>query len=134
MAAVGGALLLSSLSDTARNAEELPRRFGVTALGSIFRWSPQEIEEHELVVWKAPSSGYSEAFEQIRANLQFATANQPGSVYLLTSPGPTEGKSTIICNLAVTFAQLGKRVMVVDGDLRRPTLHRMLGSGIASPA
>lgn len=120
----GGALLLGSLRDTVRNPDELLGRFGVMSLGSIFRWSPQHVDEDELVVWKLPSSGFSESFRQIRANIQFATANQPGKVYLVTSPGPGDGKSTIIGNLAVAFAHSGKKVVLIDGDLRRPGIHR----------
>jgi non-specific protein-tyrosine kinase len=133
MVATGGVLLLGSLTDTVRNVEDLPRRFGFPALGAIFRWSSEEVGDDDLVVWKSPSSGYSESFKQVRANLQFATVNQPGNAYLVTSPGPEEGKSTIICNLAITLAQLGKRVMVVDGDLRRPSVHRLLRTGGREP-
>ena len=122
--AAGGALLLGSLRDTVRNPDDLQARFGVMALGSIFRWSPQHVDNDELVVWKLPSSGFAESFRQIRANIQFATANQPGKVYLVTSPGPGDGKSTIIGNLAVAFAYGGKKVVVIDGDLRRPGVHR----------
>lgn len=122
--ATGTVLLLSTLSDTVRNPEELSRRFGTISLGTIFQWSTQDIEESELVVWKYPSSGYSESFRQARANIQFATANAPSKLLMVTSPGPSEGKRTIICNLAVTLAQTGKTVTIVDGDLRRPSVHR----------
>jgi len=125
MVATGGILLLGSLTDTVRNVEDLPRRFGFPALGVVFKWSSEEVGEDELVVWRSPRSNYSESFKQIRANLQFATVNQPGNAYLVTSPSPEEGKSTIICNLAITLAQLGKRVMVVDADLRRPKVHKL---------
>ena len=121
--AMGGALLLYNLQDTVRNPDEVHERFGVTVLGTVFKWSPQFVEDNELIVWKAPTSGFSESFRQMRANLQFATANKPGQVYMITSPGPEEGKSTIICNLAVALAQSGKRVVIVDGDLRRPSVH-----------
>lgn len=116
--------LLSSLSDTVRNVGDLQRRFGITPLGAIFRWSDQDVPGEELVVWRSPSSGYAESFRQIRANLQFATTNVPGNVVLVTSPGPGDGKSTIIGNMAVALAQTGKKVVVVDGDLRRPNVHR----------
>lgn len=122
--ASGLAYLLSSMNDTVRNVGDLQRRFGVTTLGAIFRWSDQDVDGEELVVWRSPSSGYAESFRQIRANLQFANANNPGNVFIVTSPGPGDGKSTIICNMAVALAQTGKKVVVVDGDLRRPNVHR----------
>ena len=124
--ALGGTLLLEGLGDTVRFPDQLNRRFGATALGTIFKWSSQDIAEESTIVWKAPTSSYAEAFRQIRANLQFATAtfNQPGNVIMVTSPGPGEGKTTILSNLAVALAQTGKRIVAVDGDLRRPSLHR----------
>ncbi|MCI0440081.1 MAG: polysaccharide biosynthesis tyrosine autokinase [Chloroflexi bacterium] len=124
MLATGAAFLLESLGDNVRSPEELNRRFGVTALGTIFRWSSQDADERELVLWKSPTSTYAESFRQIRANLQFATASSPGNVFLLCSPGPGEGKSTITCNIAIALAQMGKRVVVIDGDLRRATIHK----------
>ena len=124
--ATGAALILGSLRDTVRSPEELRRRFGVTGLGTVFKWPLPEVGEEELVVWKAPSSGYAESFKQIRTNLQFAAANHPGKVFVLTSPGPGEGKSTILSNLAITLAQTGQRVTVIDCDLRRPSLHRLM--------
>ena len=133
MVATDAVLLLSSLSDTVRNPEEISRRFGVTPLGAIFKWPSNEVEEQEIIVWKAPLSTYSESFRQIRANLQFATANQPGRVYLVTSPGPGDGKSTIICNLAITLAQTGKQVVILDADLRRPSIHTRFASGAREP-
>ena len=123
--ATSGALLTASLRDTVGNPDELPRRYGVTALGAIFKWSSHDHSKQEPILWAQPSSAYAEAFRQIRANIHFATAKEPGWVFLVTSPGPEEGKSTIISNLAVAFAQIGQLVAVVDGDLRRPSMHRL---------
>ena len=125
--AAGGALLLESLRDTVRFPDQIDRRFGVPSLGSIFRWSSDDIGNEELVLWAAPSSGFAESLRQVRANLEFATANRPGGLIMVGSPGPGEGKSTILSNLAIAVAQAGKRVVVIDGDLRRPTLHRLFG-------
>ena len=122
--AIGVALLLESLRDTVRFPDQLSRRFGVSGLGTIFEWSPQDVSGEALVVSSSPSSTFSEAFRQIRANFEFATANSGGKVFLVSSPGLGEGKSTILANLAAAFAQTGRRVAAVDGDLRRPSLHR----------
>ena len=127
------AILLGGLRDTVHNPEEISRRFGVTTLGTVFRWSSLDIDQDDSIVLKLPSSAHSESFKQIRAQFQFATAKQPGTVYLVTSPGPQEGKTTIIRNLSVTLAQSGKRVIVVDGDLRRPAIHRWLPSEVREP-
>lgn len=118
------AFLLESMGDTVRFPDEVSKRFGVTLLGTVFRWSQQDADADELVLWKAPTSNYAESFRQIRANIQFATVNQPGKVYLVCSPGPGEGKSTITCNMSIALAQMGKRVVIIDGDLRRATIHK----------
>ena len=121
---IGVTLLLNVLRDTVRSSEELQRRFGVAALGTVFSWPSRDATADQLVMWHAPTSPYSESFRQIRANVQFATAGNKTKVFLVTSPGPSEGKTTILSNLTIAMAQAGKRVVAVDGDLRRPTLHR----------
>ena len=121
---IGGTLLLSALRDTVRSPDEMQRRFGMASLGVVFTWNSRDSKEDQLVMFEAPTSGYSESFRQIRANIQFATAGKDARVYLVTSPGPSEGKTTILSNLAIALAQSGKRVVAVDGDLRRPTVHR----------
>ena len=131
--AAGGALLLDSLRDTVRFPDQLNRRFGVSGLGTIFKWSSQEAGMEELVLLTASTSSYGEAFRQIRANLQFATANRSGNIMMVASPGPEEGKTTIICNLAVALAHTGKRVVIIDGDLRRPSAHRFFEAGEREP-
>ncbi len=126
--AAAAALLLDNMRDTVRFPDQLSRRFGVNGLGSIFRWSPQDTSGNPLVLLTAPTSNYAEAFRQIRANLQFATANRPNKILMVASLGPEEGKSTVISNLAVAIAHTGKRVITIDGDLRRPTVHKLFSA------
>ena len=133
MLAIAGALLFGNLSETVRDPVEIRRRFGINTLGTIFKWSSKEVSDDELVLWKFPSSGFSESFRQIRANLQFATSNEPNQVLMISSPGPSEGKSTAISNLAVALAQTGKTVVIVDADLRRPSIHRRFSPSSREP-
>lgn len=77
-----------------------------------------------LVDGRAPSA---EAYRTLRAALQFIAINRDVQVVQLTSANPREGKSTTTVNLAASLAQLGKRVAIVDGDLRRPRIHRFFG-------
>ncbi len=119
-------LVLESLRDTVRFPDQLDRRFGATGLGTIFKWSSNEAADDELILLSAPTSGFAESIRQLRANFQFAVASHGGNVVLITSPGPGEGKSTMISNLAVAMAQTGMRVILVDGDLRRPSLHKVM--------
>jgi capsular exopolysaccharide synthesis family protein len=76
-----------------------------------------------LVTISDPMSPISEAYRTLRMNLQFSALDRALRTVLLTSPGPGEGKSTSLANLAVTMAQVEQRVVMVDCDLRRPQLH-----------
>jgi len=67
-------------------------------------------------------SPISEAYRNLRMNLQFASLDVELRTLLITSPGPGEGKSTTLANLAVTMAQVDQKVLLVDCDLRRPRL------------
>ena len=80
-----------------------------------------------LVTISSPRSPISETYRTLRTNLQFVSLDKPLRTLLVTSPGPEEGKSTMLANLAVTLAQGEKRVILVDCDLRRPSLHKLFG-------
>ncbi|MFQ5605362.1 MAG: GumC family protein [bacterium] len=74
-----------------------------------------------------PKSGVAEAFRMLRTNLQFQGVGQSCKTILFTSIGPSEGKSTTVANLAISLANLGENVLVVDSDLRKPILHTIFG-------
>lgn len=80
-----------------------------------------------LITISSPRSPISEAYRTLRTNLQFVSLDKPLQTLLVTSPGPEEGKSTMLANLAVTMAQGEKKVILVDCDLRRPSLHKLFG-------
>jgi len=82
-------------------------------------------EDYGLITLQDPASPISESYRTLRLNLQFATVDADVRTLLITSPGPGEGKSTTLANLAVTMAQVDQRVIVVDTDLRRPYLHEL---------
>jgi capsular exopolysaccharide synthesis family protein len=69
-------------------------------------------------------SAAAEGFRTLRTNLQFLSADKPLKVLVITSSAPAEGKTTTAINLATSLAQMGQRVLLVDSDLRRPSLHR----------
>jgi non-specific protein-tyrosine kinase len=79
----------------------------------------------DVVAFTKPRSPAAEAYRALRTNLEFAAVQQPLKRLLLTSAGPDEGKSTTVANLAVTMAGAGHKVIVVDGDLRRPSQHEI---------
>ena len=81
----------------------------------------------QLITRSNPRSPVAEAYRQLRTNIQFSSPDRRLKTLLITSTHPEEGKSTILANLATTFAQTGSRVILVDCDLRRPSLHRIFG-------
>ncbi|MBM3129556.1 MAG: CpsD/CapB family tyrosine-protein kinase [Chloroflexi bacterium] len=78
-----------------------------------------------LITISNPRSPISEAFRTLRTNLEFTSLDKPIRSMVVTSASPEEGKSTTLANLAVALAQAGKKVILVDCDLRRPTLHQI---------
>lgn len=71
----------------------------------------------------------SEAYRALRTSIQFSNFDQDMQVITVTSATPSEGKSTTMANLAATFAQAGKRTIIIDADMRKPTLHKRFGLG-----
>lgn len=81
-------------------------------------------ERPSLITLTRPSSVIAEQFRTIRTNIQFSMVDQDLKTVVVTSAGPGAGKSTISANLAVTFASQGKKVLLVDADMRKPTVHK----------
>jgi len=70
-----------------------------------------------------PKSPVAEAYRSLRTNIDFSSIDEEIRVIMVTSAGPEEGKSTTLANLAVSYAQSDKKVVIIDGDMRRPTCH-----------
>ena len=81
-----------------------------------------------LVVKNDPRSTAAEAFRALRTNIQFMDPDQALKSIVITSACPGEGKTTLVANLAISMAQLGKKVVCVDTDLRKPELHNLFNT------
>jgi capsular exopolysaccharide synthesis family protein len=122
MLALGAVLLIGYLDTAVRSRQDLAALTGSPALAEIAKLKgsgPQAM----LVTVHRPDSAPAEAYRMIRARVEFAAAQRPLRSLLVTSARPGEGKSVTAANLAVALAQTGMRVILIDANLRRPTLH-----------
>lgn len=120
----GLALVMERLDDTIKTPEDVSENLALSTLGNIGRLRGRNPGDR-LIAGHHPKSPLSEGYRTLRTNLQFSTVDKSLSSLLVTSPSPGEGKSVTAANLGVVMAQTGLSVVLVDSDLRRPTLHRV---------
>lgn len=124
--AIVGALAIEAINDTVQDAHEVSEITGLPLLASVGRMAGEGYAE-KLITRLLPRSPVSESFRVLRTNLQFSSVDKPLRRIMITSPGPSEGKSVTLANLGVVFAEAGLRTLIVDTDLRRPVQHRVFG-------
>ncbi len=122
--AAGVVFLVEYLDDTIKTSEDIEHLLGLTVLGYVAEVADVDLKKGHLNVAAQPRSPVAEAFRSLRANLEFSGISRPLHTIMLTSAVPGEGKSTVAANLAAIIAQSGKRITLVDADLRRPSIHR----------
>jgi capsular exopolysaccharide synthesis family protein len=149
MLGLGGGIFLifalNYLDNTVKSPEEVEKLLHMPALGFIpavgaklsqsyynhyysdrkKQQSEQKIKTIEMVNLKDPESTFAEHYRNIRTSLLLSTPDQPPRVFVVTSALPQEGKTVTAINLAIAFTQLGKKVLVLDCDLRRPRVHKI---------
>ena len=116
---VGLAFFIEYLDTSVKTIDDVERAFQAPVLGVI----PQNVG---ILADEGPESRYAEAYRVLRTNILFSRKDEKLTTIVVVSAGAGEGKSTTTLNLATVFAQAGKRVLIVDSDLRRPTLHKLL--------
>jgi len=122
MAGVGLAFLIEYIDDTVRTPDDVKQVLPLSVLG-ILPYVAKNGAQTGLVVAHHPMRPIAEAFRNLRTSIQFTNLDEPPRTLLVTSPQPTDGKSFTAANLAAAIAQGGKSVVLVDADLRHPTLH-----------
>jgi len=125
---VGAAFFLEYLDNTIKLPDEVKDQLGIPYLGSApaFEIEPSvNGDRPDLVTLHSPKSTASESFRGIRTSILFSSADAAPQVLLVTSAGPSEGKTICASNLAVTMAQSGSRVLILDCDMRRPRIHKV---------
>jgi len=123
---VGLALLLDYLDDTVKTADEAKRELEMPVLATIPYISENGGERSAtLVSYHDPKSVVSETFRSLRTGIHFSAVNRKRQLLMVTSSFPGEGKTTITGNLGVILSQVGSRTILIDCDMRRPTLHQL---------
>ena len=117
------AFVLEFLDDSLKTAEDIEQKLRLAVLGIIPKLGAKE---SVATASADPRSSFSESYGSVRTALQFATDHGVPRSLLITSASAGEGKSTTALALARNLARVGKRVLLVDGDLRNPSLHRVL--------
>ena len=117
------ALMQEFLDDRINSADEAGRVLGLPALGAVPALTSADAHLLPQMQGLDPAS---ESYRVLRTNINFATVDAPARTLMVTSASPGEGKSTTAANLAFAMAMDGKKVLLVDTDLRRPSLHKLL--------
>lgn len=118
------ALVLEALDETVATPDDVEKKLGVPVLGVVPLLDKGQTTAAALSDIR---SGFSEAYYSLRTALQFSTPDGAPSSMLVSSARPAEGKSTTAYAVALNLARVGKRVLLIDGDLRNPSMHRVVG-------
>ena len=119
-------MLREVTDDTVKSREEVEKLLGTKVVGYIIEIE-DEGDGQGVYVGSNPRSPVAEAFRALRTNLEFSSKEKPIKSIIVTSGGSGDGKTTIASNLAVILSQSGKKVILVDADLRRPRIHQYTG-------
>lgn len=125
------ALLLEQFDTRVRSSQEVATIMAMPVVGTVPRVSKKKVEVQPLAVVADPYGPMAEAIRKVRSNLEFANVDGDVRSLAITSSFQGEGKSLLACNLALSVAATGRRVVLVDADLRRPRVHVYFGLGNA---
>jgi tyrosine-protein kinase len=120
---LGAAFLWEALDKRVRSEEELEARLGLPLLSRLPEPTGRLRQDRRLAMLADPNDYHAEAVRRLRTNIEFANLERHAQTIMVTSAVQREGKSTTVGNLAVAFARAGRHVVLVDLDLRQPTVH-----------
>ena len=129
---IGLAFFLEYLDNTIKLPDEIKKHLKIPYLGPVPAFASEDSEDGyhgDLVMAHSPKSTASESFRGIRTGILFSAADTTPQTFLVTSASPSEGKTICAANLAITMAQAGSRVLLLDCDMRRPRIHKIFQTG-----
>jgi len=121
---VGLAFLVEYLDDTLRSREDFEKYYGAAIIGEIPYISAEELPKHHIIYFERPRHPAVEGYRTMRTNLKFLNLDGENKAILFTSSEPEEGKSTVMVNLGAALSEMGKKVLLVEADLRKPVLDK----------
>jgi capsular exopolysaccharide synthesis family protein len=126
-AGVGMAFLLEYMDNTIKNPDELATRYHIPILGLIPYAKDKKVSREELATryFHQPRAPLSESIRTATTSIELSAAGKPPKSILITSILPGAGKSTISCNMALSFLTSGDKCLLIDADLRKPSLHKI---------
>ncbi len=122
---IGLIFFLEYLDNTVKDPEDVEARFGIPILTTVGRWRDAD-KGLDQVVLNEPQSQFAESYRALRTAIQLSFPDCPPKKILLTSSEPGEGKTTTSINLAFALARSDNRVLLIEGDLRKPRFHKLL--------
>lgn len=125
LVAVGLAFIVEYLDTRVKSPEEIRAYLGVHCLGMIPVVAAADLDHSTPLVGRHSSADFSESLRRIRTNLMVSSLGESVKTLAVTSTSPEEGKTVVASNLAVVLAQAGRRVLLVDADMRRPKVHEV---------
>lgn len=124
MSGVGLAFLLAFLDHTLKTEEDIETRLNLPVIGVISKLSKRTPEPQRLII-NNEQTIFTEQYRTIRTNIEYAEIKNELKTIMVTSVNPGDGKSLTAANLAIAFAQEGRRVLLLDADLRGPNVHNL---------
>jgi capsular exopolysaccharide synthesis family protein len=126
--AVGLVFTLEMFDTRIKSPDDVARHLQLPTLAMVPVWHAAGANEASMLIDQASPHNFVEAFRSLRTSILFASADRGARSLLVSSTAPSEGKTFVSCNLAISLAMVGQRVLLIDADMRRPKIHTRFGA------
>jgi succinoglycan biosynthesis transport protein ExoP len=126
--AVGLVFALEMLDSRIKTPDDIARHLQLPTLAMVPVWNAGGTDSQSMLIDQASPHSFVEAFRSLRTSILFASADRGAKSLLVSSTAPSEGKTFVSCNLAISLAMIGQRVLLIDADMRRPKIHERFGA------